>query len=1120
MTLELPHFINNLTEKGVKFSVEGGRLMCDAPQGIIDKVMAERIRDNKQGIIDLVIERNNSANIIPYSDTDIDLSDIPMTQSQERLLFLEYLMKGAFAANLPLTLKLSGPIDIAAFKSSLQMIVDRHSILRTTFTLEGERPCQTIHPSCLVDINIIDYSDRECTQIKEYEDFIKNEIGKPFNFGVLNLFKFFIFKLSVDEHIFFFVKPSIIWDGWSYDIFINELNLIYSAISKGQPSPLHKLRIQYSDYSIWHRKWVDGYEVNKQIDYWKKKLPSRLPKMKLPFDRKRPSHFIYKGGHEFVRISDEDIEQLKALCKQDNLTLFIGFLTVLNILLFRYTDNKDILIGMPMWNRVRPETEDLIGHFVNNVLLLTKIRPESSFRQAMRDVQTNFIDAFNNQEAPFEKLVEQLNLIQGQSRDPIYQVFFSYQDARNRSSKIGDLVVKQLDSHNSSVSNDLSFWLKESETDIVGAIDYSSDLFDEETIKRFLNHFTVLLKSCLKNPDECIHKLEILTDTDTSIYKPWIVTNIDNKPGIGISQLYKKNTLNDPSRIAIQTVDKTISYGDLDTRTDIIAMGLRANGVDRHHCVGILMDRSVDAVAAILGILKSNCGFVLFCPEDPPERIYQQMSEIKPALVLIQPHHKHIVEGIGIRAVDIDTIIRDFSGSDLIDDVSEDSTACFVYTPSSDGTVSYVPLTHKVVIDRVRGIQEKIGISPDDKYYCDHVISRGDGGIAFLMPLLWGGLLVLGGTADNDTLPHIIESYNPLIIHTCSERMNILKGESLHSAVKIMYSGKICSGKHISELSESCSGIWYMFGYPETSFWSGYFHTKENANDTLRINGSIGSSQFLILDSQKNLMPVGATGTLYIDEPGIDKEYLIKPIHSHDVDSPISGMVFNTGDRARYLNDGTIEIIETYNVYHRVCNDRISLKEIENCINQHPSVNNSAVIVISESDSIQRLIGFYVLDEVQKLDICELEMFLSNKLPGFMIPDTFVYLNALPLLEDLSVDKDSLTYGFTQSVTTGKNILEPSTETEKALTEIWKQVLNINRIGINQVFFDLGGHSLLAVGLFAKINKKFDIDLPLALLFSTPTIKGLASRIDAERYIIHQQTIDDKKSDENEDFEI
>lgn len=1117
MLSELTDFIVSLTEKGVRFKVEENRLLCDAPSGVIDNAIAEKIKSNKPEIISILSEENEAIKAVDESSLT---KRIPMTQSQERLLFLDHLMDGVFAGNLPVPLKLYGDLNVPAFQNSLQAIVDRHSILRTTFHIDGERLYQKIHSKFHVDLVLMDYRSEENIPYDTLDEFIVEEGQKPFDLAKLPLFKFFLIKIKPGETIFFFVKPSIIWDGWSFDVFIHELDQLYDAFRQGNPSSLQELKIQFYDYSIWHRKRITGYEVKKQIEFWKKKLPGHLPKMVLPFDRKRPNHFIYKGEREFIHIPWEDVKSLKTFCKEVNLTLFIAFLAVFKILLYRYTNAKEILLSLPMWNRVRPETEDLIGHFVNNILLLTSIDPKSTFRETLFDVQANFVDAFNNQEAPFEKILEELNLVQTRGRDPIYQVYFSYQDARNRGNKIGDLDFEQLGSHLSFINNDLSFWLKESEDKIIGAIDYSTDLFDRETIRRFQVHYTNLLKSCLDDPDKEIFRLEMLTEKDVDMVHHWSKAHDVWPAGHSILDRFKKRATDDPDQIAVTEGNRNVSYGELDLCMGRVAKALHENGIKGNLCVGILTDQSIGSVELALGILKSGNGFVFIDPNEPAHWMNRKLESLKPDLFLTHSTYARVAEKTGIKYVVMDDN-NDFTETmDFYPRINGSSAAVYFITTMSDGTLAKGHLTHEVVLSMADGIHDLIKASHEDIYYCDHDFSQGDGVLSCILPFVWGCKLVIGEKKGaNEPVSSVFDRWHPTIIHSCFENMRLISTKGEITQTKIVYSGNKCPDYVEKDVLKKCGGLWYFFGYPETAFWNGYQDISGDGNRTKRINGTLGNACFQILDSMGQPMPVGAEGKLFVG--GLDTD-CVAETGSRDEntnDGKRNDRLFDTGDKAKLLSDGTLEIIESPMDFWRNFSDRVLMKEIEDCMCMHPAVSAAAVLAIQDHLG-PKMIGFYAAEQGENLIPNDMVRFLTDKLPETLRPITFVSLESLPVLENCRVDKESLAYHFWQSTMREEDIVEPETETEKKLTKIWEKLLNIDHIGTNQVFFDLGGHSLLAVGLFARINETFGIDLPLATLFKNPTIKGIAYRIDAECYINHKTSGNNLSSSDSEEFEI
>jgi amino acid adenylation domain-containing protein len=1104
--LEVAEIVRSLQAKGVRFHAADERLTCDAPKGVIDEDIARTIKENKKGIIEFLLQNRASAGQVDRVEHVEGRRTGPLTFSEERLMFMEKLVYGVSSFNLPVPIKLVGKVRSDIFERCLQEIVDRHDILRTTFVIEKDTPVRIIHPALKVRLETVDCTARGAAADSDYTSLLLEVGKKSFDLSVPPLFKFMLIRINENESILFFDKPSIIWDGWSFDIFLSELDILYEAFSKGKPSPLPKLEIQYSDYAAWYTNRMQGREISGQIDYWRSKLPGQLPGLNLPYDFERTSSFTYQGQRKAFKIPAEKVGRLSRICGEENATLFLGFLTVFEILLSRYTNQQDILIGLPMWNRVRPEIENLIGHFVNNILFLNHIRPESNFRQLLNEIKSNFIEGFNNQEAPFEKIAEDLEIDHGGGGAPIYQVYFSYQDARNRPHKIGDLAIEQIYLFNSSAVTDLSFWLKESDVDMAGGIDYSAELFDERTIDQFFNHYLQLIDAVVKHPDASISGIPMLTEKESADLIVCDRTEIKAVGDKRIGSVFKETAGRYPDKVAVE-LDKTrLTYRQLDLLSDAFAGALKSGGDRAQSPVGLLMDPSIDMIIAMLGILKSGNHFVPMDPTLPRERLRHLVNDSNMSFAFTRKKYRAFCEEASIDCVCTDgawepgtehgPAVRAGSANDL---------ACLIYCPSPGGDPAGVEVSQASLLNLISGMQKTIGIAHDDIFLVASDLGHAIFTLEILLPLLTGSKIILAGGAGRDavrSLKRKIKKSGPTVMHAPPSAWRRLIDAGWKGSKNL----KILSGRERlpqdlgGELLTRCGELWNMFGTLETTFWSAA--QKITATDQCGLLGRpVAHSRMYVLDDRLQQLPIGAAGNLYIGGPGVANGYWKRPDlmtgkFFADAFLKISnGSIYRTGDIAKFRRDGTLELLNRTDEQLKLNGNRVEPSEIERRMLQHAGVLQALVVPSQNGRVAPELIGYFCTQSGTPVAVDDLRSHLKQNLPDYMIPRHFIELEQLPLAAGGKVDRKRLPRTWPGASNARGDYVAPRNDVESRLAEIWEKILGKKPIGVKSNFFELGGHSFMAARMFAQIEKEFNKKMPLALLFQSPTIEALAEKL-------------------------
>lgn len=1118
---ETEKVLNSLKAKGVKFHVVNDRLICDAPKGLINKRVAQEIKENKKIIIEYLSQSQDLRETADQINRIEDKTSVPQTLSLQRLMFMEHLVSGKSSFNLPVAIKLTGDVNSAILERCLQKIVDRQEILRSTFQFEKGEPLQKIHKNLTVKLEIIDLTAEIHVSKKDYTSLMIEAGKKPFDLSVPPLFKFMLIRVKEYESIFFFVKPTIIWDGWSFDIFLNELDTLYSALIAGKSNPLPQLPIQYSDYAIWHGIRVQDDEIFKQIEYWRSKLPKKINYLQLPYDHHRQLDFNYWGNRKSFSIPNDKVNQIVKICNEENATLFIGFLTIFKILISRYTLQNDIIIGLPMWNRVRPEFENVIGHFVNIVLFHTNIQPDQNFRQLLNNVKINFFEAFNNQEAPFEKVVEDLKLTQEVSGAPLYQLYFSYQDARNRQQKIGDLQAEQVYVHSSAAATDLSFWLKESEQAIDGAIDYSSELFEPETIDKLLCHFFGLMDSVIKCPDAQINSLSILSNeekenllkkTHSDKYYHLDLTllpedercqllfqsdfNVKDYPkDKTIVTLFEEQVERTPERTALIYGEKSLSYRELNCKVNQVAHYLREKGVQQNSIVGVCMDRSIDLGVALLGILKAGGAYMPINPNLPTNRVDFMLEDSNCRIIVTHKRFKGTIGKFSKELIYIDSDrdrISKEKDSNLNKTSGPDNLVYVIFTSDPSGRPKGIQIHYRALVSFLFAMRKEPGLTETDTLISLADMSLDKFGIEMFLPLVVGSRVVIAEQDDlidgrrMDTL--IKKSHASMMQATPSTwRRLIESGWQGHDSLKVICGGEALTSDLVDLLLDRCRDLWNLYGTAETTIWSTAYQVKSKKEPVL-IGFPMAHAKIYILDKSLKPLPPGAIGEIYIGGEGISSGYLNRPelnafkFIPHPYTRDDRARIYRTGDFARYQKDGKIEYLGRNDHQVKNLGLRVELGEIETVIQEHPAVHQAVVNAVNNGIADARLVAYIIFKPEEYLTVSEIRRFLRQHLPEYMVPRLIVEMDILPVAANGNVDREALPNPMDEG-RPGPEFVPPETPLENFVAGIWQDLLKVERVSRHDNFYELGGHSLLSMRVVAAIERETGHRLDPRLMF-------------------------------------
>ncbi|VEN73952.1 hypothetical protein EPICR_20423 [Candidatus Desulfarcum epimagneticum] len=1036
---------------------------------------------------------------------------LPLSFSQTRLWFLDRLDPGLPLYNTPKAWRLKGLLNINALEKSIDHILARHESLRAVFTDVNGSPAARVLPSGpnfkLEPMDLRDIPD-EKRETKAH-DILWNEAKKPFDLGRGPLFRTLLIKISDSEHILFFNIHHIVFDGWSAGILARELSAAYNAFSNGDIPRLDEPPVQYADFALWQRERLKGEIFQTQLSYWKKKLKDAPALLELPADFPRSPAQTHEGALETFTLPGKLSRDLKNLSQREEATLFMTLLTAFNILLSRYTGQEDILVGSPIAGRKRKEVEGVMGFFVNTLVLRSDLSGDPTFLKLLAKTKETCLEAYENQDIPFEKLVEELSPERNLSHSPIFQTLFALQNAPGGDLDLPGLEVEPVLVDIGVSKFDLSLSLAEKENGISARFEFNADIFKRETIQRMAGHFTVLLKGVTASPNSPVSNLPILTQAERRrILTEWNDTQADYPKDKCVHQLFEEQALKTPDATAVVFEDEKLTYRELNERSNQLARYLISLGVGPEVLVGICMERSIEMITGLLGILKSGGAYAPFDPLFPRERIDTMIEESEVEIILTQTALEKSVQKDGVQTICVDKIKPDSTdGANHADlPTGPENRVYVMFTSGSTGKPKGVQIRHKNVVNLLHSIKKTIVFSPKDILLSVTTMAFDISVLEFFLPLCSGGKLVITSrqdSIDGAKLQNLLSVHHVTVMQATPSTWKILEKSGWEGNLKLK---ALCGGEalpqNLSEtLSKKTASLWNMYGPTETTIWSTIKHIRPK--DRVSIGRPVYNTSIYILDSQLQPVPIGIAGTLHIGGAGVSSGYLKRPgmtsksfILNPFNDAPGSRL-YKTGDRARWLADGNIEFLGRMDDQLKIRGFRVEPGEIETILARRSDIKEARVEAIDLAPDDRRLTAYLVCRKGKKPGITDLKNILKQRLPDYMIPAFFVFLDAMPLSPNGKIDRKALPEPDMSRPDGEKTFQAPRSPLEKTLAEVWSKVLKIEKIGIYDNFFELGGHSLLGVGLVAGIENATGRPLPLKALFKFSNVADMARAIES-----------------------
>jgi amino acid adenylation domain-containing protein len=1076
---------------------------------------------------------------------------ILLSFSQERVWFLQQLNPTNMAYNAQATLRLTGQLDVAALNQSLGEIIRRHEIFRTTFPALDGIPVQKIHTPFLPHIPLFDLqSFAEEEREAKAQQLIAKELCRAFDLAHLPLVRWMLIRFAADQHLLVHVEHHLVHDGWSFIVFLRELQELYRAFSSGKPSPLAEMPIQFAHFADWQRQWVQGEEAARQLAYWKEQLTDSPPILELPTDHPRPSMQSFQGASLRIEIPLDTCHGLRERSRQEDSTLFMTMFTAFVILLHRYSRQDDICVGSGIANRRRREAEDLIGMIINTIVLRTDLSGNPTFRELLDRVRKVTLDAYANQDLPFEKVVEVLKPERNLSHNPLFQVMFAFHDSTLPAWELPGLDVQLVEGiSNGSAKFDMNLTViphaeqrtgsgQMTKAESITVIwEYNTDLFSNTTIKRMVQHYLILLKSIIAYPERRISTLPMLTEAEQrQLLFEWNDTQAEYPRDLCIHELFEAQVERTPDTVAVVFAGEQLSYRQLNAWANQLAHHLKSIGVGPASPVAIHMERSLEMIPALLGILKAGGIYVPVEISAPVARLQWIIASLQirhivtgtsclSTISMLEhlPKETHVVclDTFEAVAQDEATRLHIWTRSSLErhsqdnpqQDVSPNDLAYIIFTSGSTGTPKGVMVRHQPVVNLIDWVNKTFSIDARDRGLFITSLSF-DLSVYDIFGLLAAGASIQVVSDDDlheparllhllyhepvtfwDSAPAALEQlipFFPSVKPASTLRLVFLSGDWIPVKLPDIIRDTFSGSKIIS-----------LGGATEATIWSNFYPIGKVEPHWVSIpyGKPIQNAQYYVLDSYLNPCPVGVPGYLYIggeclasgyiqDPELTSQKFLPHPFHDHP-----DARLYQTGDMARFWPDGNIEFLGRLDTQVKIRGFRVELGEIEVALTEHPAVRNALVVTQGSRAGDKQLMAYLVPQSEQMPTVSDLRSYLKLKLPDYMIPATFIMLEALPLTPNGKIDRKALPEPDQAGIIDVAAYVAPRNSIEEKLVEIWTTFLGLERIGIHHNFFEMGGHSLLATQIMARVREVFQVDVPLRVLFENPGIAELATAI-------------------------
>ncbi len=1036
--------------------------------------------------------------------------------AQSRMWFFAQLEPGSVLYNTRQVLRLVGPLDVDILERSLGEIVRRHEVLRACFPVVDGTPRQMVAPAGsfrlpMVDLTCLPAAARE----ERARRWAMDESSRVFDLARGPILRGVLLRLDEQEHLLALVIHHIAFDGWSAQVFFRELVELYSAFAHGSASPLPAPPLQFGDYAEWQRHHLQGELLERELVYWKKRLRDAPPVLELPTDRPRPPAQSYRGGRRGFTLGGDVLVGLNALGRQEGATRFMTLLAAFQALLWRYTGQTDLVVGVPVAGRTRLEVEGLIGCFANTLVLRTDLSGDPTFKELLKRVRNLALEDYTHQELPFEKLVEELHPERSLRHHRLFQVMFNYRSFLRGPVGLPGLQFERVDLYLDVALVDLSLNVEQRPSSLTCWMSYNEDLFDAETIERMVGHFQALLAGVVAGPNRRLSAVPLLSPAERQqLIIDWNDTEVRQPEEQCVHQRFEAQAERSPDAVAVVFEERHLSYQQLNRRANQLAHYLQKLGVGPEVVVGVCVERSLELAVALLAVLKAGGAYLPLDPAYPRARLALMLEDAAATVVLTQRRFVAGLRAQGARVVDLDAEWVDIAAEQQgnpMPGVAADNLAYVIYTSGSTGRPKGVMVSHRAIGNHLSWRQAHFPLTPADRSLHKASISFDDSVWEILEPLVSGAQLIVARPQGHQDPAYLVRLISELKITAACFVPSLLQvflnedGVETCDCLRRVTTGGETLPPELLEpfFARLDADLHNGYGPTETTIAATFWHcSREAGRDSILIGRPIANTTIYVLDSHLQPVPVGVPGEMYIGGVGLARGYLRRPQLTAEVFIPDSfgdtagARLYRTGDLARYRPDGNLEFLGRIDSQVKLRGCRVEPGEVEAMLRLNPAVHAAAVTVFEDPTRDKRLVAYVVPRVGSPFAIAELRDFLTQRLPDYMVPAAFVRLDALPLLPNGKVERGALPPPDQGSPT--PDFAAPQTRTEVLLAGIWADVLGLERIGRDDNFFGLGGHSLLATQVISRVRAALHAEVPLRALFEAPTVSGFARTVNRQ----------------------
>jgi amino acid adenylation domain-containing protein len=1097
---EVEALLDDLRAEGIELWVDGDQLRYRSRAGAFTPELTRRVREQRNGLISSLkhVERQN----IPRVPDD---ASYVVSDAQRRMWVLAQMDAASVAYNVPVCFLIEGKLDRRALEKAFVQLLARHEALRTTFVDINGEPQQIVHPAkatVLRDLQVCPGRDVD----EQAREFSIAEASQRFDLRAGPLFRASLLQLGLEQHVLFLTAHHIICDGWSLRVIMKDLAAFYSL---GEDSPKQPaLLIQYRDYAAWQQRSRNSVATRADRDYWLSKLAGELPTLDFPLDHARPALQGFRGASVCAQLSSLDLERLREFARARHCTVFAVLIATVKVLLHRYTGQTDIIIGTVDAGRSRIETEDQVGCYLNTLILRDNIGSVETFDEIVDKVRKTMLEALDHRDYPFDRLIDELKLPRDLSRAPLFDVMIISQSAAELCQTMGSVHISHVRQTSRTSKFDLSFEFEEGEDLLRIEIEYDSDLFGADRIERMGAHLRTLLSAAIRNPSRTVGELPLISADELAIITGINATDVP-MDRVTLVQRLKEAVRRTPTHTAIVFGEQRVSYSELEARALAVTQSLRDRGVRAGEIVGVLVSRSPDLIASLLGVLFSGAAYLPLDAVYPPERLTGMLLDSQARLVITDARNRSWLPSGAFSVIELESDVPTCASPELQAKIPGwGDLAYVIYTSGSTGRPKGVQVTHGALANFLGSMEREPGMRAGDVIIALTTVCFDIATLEMFLPLCVSATLVMASAesaADGRALLDLMLQSPVTVLQAtpATWRMLIAAGWKGSPDLRVLCGGEALPRELSRELSARAKEVWNLYGPTETAVWSAAYRVAvpqkgdAPAIPTEPIGRPIANTRLYALDQQFAPVPLGVGGELYIGGAGVARGYWNRPALTADkfVPDPFSlqpgSRMYRTGDLVRTTADGLFDFLGRHDQQVKLRGFRIELGEIEACLCEHPEVLN-AVVVLRSSEDKEMLVA-YLVTKTGK-EPAGIRLSLAERLPGYMVPAQLVCLTKLPLTPNGKIDRRALLrIDGAAKLDLAASIRLPRDELEIGLAAIFKEVLQVDTIGIDDDFFELGGHSLKAIQVAVRVEHSLAIKLSLRDVFQMRSVAKLAA---------------------------